>query len=805
MNLSRAVFMAGWLLLLGLLGLAQASFTVAPPDLGRGAALYVLAAVLFVGLLESGRLSGPIHRAALSVGPAEPGRLRAPIDGAALERRPRVSPLARLPALEDPLATLAAALAARVSVSLLPLAGVSRALATTRPRWLTISRVGVIAEWAVIVVLVWTYCAPFMGSLGTADALPGDEAEFFQSLDWTLVNSLRGDGQFPLWNPYLRGGTPYVGDPYLHVWNPLVTVPILLYGVSDGFKIALFLAYLAAGLGAWYLGAALRLGPLSRLWLGCMYAFTGQAVAKWFQGHYDFVLGFAWIPWAVATLIVATRTGRRRHIVAAAFALALLFLSGNAYYSYYTLFVVAIYGLVTVVRARRARPYVALDGRALRTFALVGGLALGLIALQLLPLVASYPYLMKQGDPDMATSHSLDQVWGDYVSPDVWRPDAQRYLPLPPNEYYAYVGIWPFLAVALLPLIVRRGQRRMVLFLGLVFAFAILLATVRDNPLGRIYATYQFLNQFRYPNRVLIVGALAIAALAALSLDAALRWAWRLLAAPDGPPRRARLVVAIAAGAALLTFMAWSVRDVYAQNGKILGVRPPYLPPFEYAETLRALDSSPYWVDHMQNWHTAFISNRVRYIWGACGPGYFCTARRSEVPRQLILEPKYDFYSDGGPTPPADAEPVGHLGTTTIYRLPHSLPYAFAVDRGALDRAAPRPLQADEVRPLAAAVPGPNTIGVSVEGDERSTLVVMSSWFPGWEARVDGRPAPLRNVGGFLAADLEPGQHQYEFAYSPPAFWLGLAITLLALATALALVVRDRAAPLRREGVPPEA
>src|SRR3954454_21255381 len=248
MNLSRAVFVVGWLLLLGLLGLAQASFSVAPPDLGRGAALYVLAVVLFVGLSESGRLSGPIHRAALFVGMAERGRLRAPIDRAALERRPRGSSLRRLSGLGGPLAMLGGAVAARVSVPLLPLAGVSRALAATRPGWLTIGRVGVIAEWAVILVLVWTYCAPFLGSLGTADALPGDEAEFFQSLDWTLVNSLRGDGQFPLWNPYLRGGTPYVGDPYLHVWNPLVTVPILLYGVTDGFKVALFLAYLAAGL-----------------------------------------------------------------------------------------------------------------------------------------------------------------------------------------------------------------------------------------------------------------------------------------------------------------------------------------------------------------------------------------------------------------------------------------------------------------------------------------------------------------------------------------------------------------------------
>ena len=323
---------------------------------------------------------------------------------------------------------------------------------------------------------------------------------------------------------------------------------------------------------------------------------------------------------------------------------------------------------------------------------------------------------------------------------------------------------------------------------------------MRDNPLGRIYSTYQFLNQFRYPNRVLIVGALAIAALAALGLDAALRWLWRLLGASDAPARRAYRIAALAAAGVLVAFMAWSAQDVYAQNRKILGVRPPYLPPFEYAETLKALDSSPYWVDHPQNWHTPFISNRLRYIWGACGPGYFCTARQSEVSRQLILQPKYDLYSDGESTPPAGAEPVGRLGANTIYRLPHSLPYAFAVDSAALGRAERGPLRADDVRTLAAGTPGPNSIVVSAAGGEGSTLVIMSSWFPGWEVRVDGEPARLRNVGGFLATDLVPGLHQYEFGYNPPAFWLGLAITLLALVAALGLVARDRATRPLREG-----
>ena len=51
-----------------------------------------------------------------------------------------------------------------------------------------------------------------------------------------------------------------------------------------------------------------------------------------------------------------------------------------------------------------------------------------------------------------------------------------------------------------------------------------------------------------------------------------------------------------------------------------------------------------------------------------------------------------------------------------------------------------------------------------------------------------------------LATDLVPGLHQYEFGYNPPAFWLGLAITLLALVAALGLVARDRARRLLPEG-----
>jgi membrane protein YfhO len=64
-------------------------------------------------------------------------------------------------------------------------------------------------------------------------------------------------------------------------------------------------------------------------------------------------------------------------------------------------------------------------------------------------------------------------------------------------------------------------------------------------------------------------------------------------------------------------------------------------------------------------------------------------------------------------------------------------------------------------------------------------LVVRDTWFPGWEARVDGRRAPiLRANHAFRALALGPGTHAVELAYRPLSFRLGIALSLTGLALA---------------------
>jgi len=71
-------------------------------------------------------------------------------------------------------------------------------------------------------------------------------------------------------------------------------------------------------------------------------------------------------------------------------------------------------------------------------------------------------------------------------------------------------------------------------------------------------------------------------------------------------------------------------------------------------------------------------------------------------------------------------------------------------------------------------------------------LVVRDTWFPGWEARVDGGPAPiLRANHAFRALALGPGAHAVELVYRPRSLRLGIALSLAGL-VALAALHRGR-------------
>ena len=87
---------------------------------------------------------------------------------------------------------------------------------------------------------------------------------------------------------------------------------------------------------------------------------------------------------------------------------------------------------------------------------------------------------------------------------------------------------------------------------------------------------------------------------------------------------------------------------------------------------------------------------------------------------------------------------------------------------------------------------------VRLDCSRPSTLVRRETWFPGWSAHVDGRPAPIRRVAGlFQAVRLPAGVDRVSFGFMPVGMqWALLAAlagcALLLLPTARGAVARVR-------------
>jgi uncharacterized membrane protein YfhO len=85
----------------------------------------------------------------------------------------------------------------------------------------------------------------------------------------------------------------------------------------------------------------------------------------------------------------------------------------------------------------------------------------------------------------------------------------------------------------------------------------------------------------------------------------------------------------------------------------------------------------------------------------------------------------------------------------------------------------------------------------------QGTVVVGEAFYPGWEARLDGRPVPIREVHGCLrAVDAGAGEHRIQMRYRPLSVILGAALTGLGWLGCLGVGLVARR---RRTALPPAA
>ncbi|MEA3338897.1 MAG: YfhO family protein, partial [Chloroflexota bacterium] len=76
----------------------------------------------------------------------------------------------------------------------------------------------------------------------------------------------------------------------------------------------------------------------------------------------------------------------------------------------------------------------------------------------------------------------------------------------------------------------------------------------------------------------------------------------------------------------------------------------------------------------------------------------------------------------------------------------------------------------------------PERVEIELDASAPGYLVLTDAWYPGWQATVDGEPAPIQRADLlFRAVAVEAGQHHVIFTFRPASVWAGMSVSLAAL------------------------
>ncbi len=367
--------------------------------------------------------------------------------------------------------------------------------------------------WAIIVLALFREAL-----LAGPDRVIGGNDVSYLFLPWLrfIVESVK-EGIFPLWNPYVFSGTPFVGNPqpalfYPATWLALWVGPERAFGLS----IALHTWLAALGMYGWLRAiGATRSGAFLA---SVAYALSGFMTARIWAGHYGVVLGAAWLP---AALWAVSRALSRRSIawaIVAGLPFGLIFLSGHT--PTFALLVLALsafagFEAIRAARqARSARPALA----ALGLLGLVGIAGLTLAAVQVLPTLTLVQNSARAATRSLTFASRFSLPPGHLLSmlvPDLFgEPVHTGYWGVPVfEEYIYYVGV-PTLILAALSVFTRDARAR---FFAAFGAFGLIAAL---GPDGVVYRFIPFFDLLRAPARAGMWTMFSFAAAAGLCVSA---------------------------------------------------------------------------------------------------------------------------------------------------------------------------------------------------------------------------------------------------------------------------------------------
>ncbi|NJD10079.1 MAG: hypothetical protein FIB01_06385 [Gemmatimonadetes bacterium] len=348
------------------------------------------------------------------------------------------------------------------------------------------------------------------------------------------TDAVRTLHRFPLWNPYIFGGLPFIDGMHGDIFYPFSLALFFLDARTMwGWKMVLHIFLAGAFMYLW-LRRGLGLSRGAAFIGGLVYMMGADLVSLVLPGG-DGKLFVS----ALAPLVfwLAERAAAHQRVADFAFfalGITLIVLTSHMQLAYFCVWGVSLYFMFRLWQIWRAQRRAGRVARLATLFACAGLLGVGAAAIQFLPPLQ---YLRewsqrteKENRYEYATSYSLHPeelvslAVPEYIGDSV-RPAAnggETYWGRNPFKLnHEYAGLIPLLLLPVLLLRRREGRTWFFLALG---GLALLYALGATTPVFRLFYLVPGVKLFRAPSIIIFLYSLSLATLGALAVERLLAW-----------------------------------------------------------------------------------------------------------------------------------------------------------------------------------------------------------------------------------------------------------------------------------------
>ena len=604
------------------------------------------------------------------------------------------------------------------------------------------------------------------------------------------------EGTLPFWIPQIFCGIP-LGESL----GPAIYYPTEILSWVGHFSPPVFylwdtvLHLLLAGGGAAVLARTLGMTPAGASVAGLAYMMGGILMVQVRVGIPVTIRCAALIPW-VFILYGRWQAGRTiRPIAGISGLFGLMILTGGYQMLAYTLIALAVFSLFQPDR--------------IRSLGTMAGMAIGAAALSAVTLLPNTRYYFHS----LRSGNSMD--FGG-VAPLYFSDIPLLLIPgfngASDPERIKYLG----LIVLALALVGAAWKWRQMSSWLAVFFVAFILSLGNQTPIGQLVSGIPILGSFRVPMKWMLFGQLSVALLAGMAVSVLGK-----LRGKTGRILAVALPILVSAD-----LLHWELRlrkiSPVAHRQDILVEQ--YLPAYNGGFRIESVEPAPVINSRMQSrlewitgYHTAPMARFVELYSGAASAGFlpailpwmntrFLVASESAQagdrfnPQKKITGFDPVFGKDGRYIlcEAADFAPrawmaigvveVSSMGETLslLNRYPPSS--GLVAVNSYPDRPLPRRPGGGQVKFIRQS---PNSVEIDASAQNAGLLVLADSFYPAWEARVDGKRVQILRANWiFRGVEVPAGRHRVAFKWNSIVFNIGLWLSLLAWSVLAGLVIR---------------